>query len=280
MNRSLVALHAHPDDESSKGAGTVAKYAEMGVRCVLVTATGGEAGDILNPAMNRPEVTENLADIRRRELDEAAAIIGYKEVEMLGYRDSGMPGSDANRHPDAFVNANFDEALARIVAIIRSVRPEVMLGYDDHEFYPHPDHLRIHDLSLAAFKAAADPARFTEAGPAWQVDRLYAPVFTARRLYTLSDAMEAAGRESPFTRWLDNLPRDAADDRALTHVEMGAYIEQARDALRAHATQVDPNGFWFQIPTAMIRDVYPYEDFELLAESEEGDKPEHELFSL
>ena len=265
MDRTLLALHAHPDDESSKGAATVARFADEGVRCVLVTATGGEAGDILNPAMDRPGVAENLTEIRRRELMDAASIIGYNRVEMLGYRDSGMPGSPDNSRSDAFVNAGFDEVLGRIVATVREERPGVVLGYDDHEWYPHPDHLRIHDLSLAVFEAAADPERFPDTGPPWEVANLYAPVLTARHMYRLHDAMVAAGLDSPFTRWTDNIPRNADDDRKLVQVEVGAQLERARDALRAHRTQVDPDGFWFQVPVEVVRAVYPYEDFELLA---------------
>jgi mycothiol S-conjugate amidase len=105
---TLLTVHAHPDDESSKGAGTVARYHDEGVRTVLVTCTGGEAGDILNPAMDRPEVAADLPAVRRRELARAAEIIGYDEVVMLGYRDSGMPGTPANEHPEAFANAPLD----------------------------------------------------------------------------------------------------------------------------------------------------------------------------
>ena len=107
----LLAIHAHPDDEASKGAGTIAKYHAEGARCVLVCCTGGEAGDVLNPAMDRPEVRDNIAEVRRAELDQAAEIIGYDEVVMLGYRNSGMPDSDDNAHPDAFVNAPLKEAI-------------------------------------------------------------------------------------------------------------------------------------------------------------------------
>ncbi|RPI21503.1 MAG: hypothetical protein EHM57_06530 [Actinobacteria bacterium] len=164
MARTLVALHAHPDDESSKGAGTVARYSDEGVRSVLVTATGGEAGDILNPAMDLPGVKENLHAIRRDELAEAAKIIGFDEVILLGYRDSGLPDTAHNHDPEAFANADADEVLARLVAIVRAERPQVVLGYDSHERYPHPDHLRIHDLSLALFTAAAEPDSFPEAG--------------------------------------------------------------------------------------------------------------------
>jgi mycothiol S-conjugate amidase len=156
---SLLSIHAHPDDESSKGAGTVAKYHAEGVRTVLVCATGGEEGEILNPAMDRDDVRADIAAVRRAELDAAAAIIGYDEVVMLGYRDSGMPDSEANAHPEAFANAPLDEAVGRLVGVIRRTRPQVVLTYGDEQGgYPHPDHLRVHDISQPAIERAADPA--------------------------------------------------------------------------------------------------------------------------
>jgi mycothiol S-conjugate amidase len=264
MPRTILTLHAHPDDESSKGAATIARYSDRGFRTVLLTATGGEAGDILNPAADTPEVRADLAAVRRAELREAASIIGYDDVVMLGYRDSGMPGTAENAHPDAFVNAPFDEILERLVAIVRSEQPEVIVGYDDHEWYPHPDHLRVHDLSKELFIAAADPDRFQGSGHAWMAQRLYAPAFSLRRIRALSAAMADRGLESPFDRWIERID-PAADDPALTSVEIGDYIERSRDALRAHRTQIDPEGPWFRVPSDVIREVYPYEDFELMA---------------
>jgi mycothiol S-conjugate amidase len=277
MPRTIVALHAHPDDESSKGAATIARYHDLGARTVLITATGGEAGEILNPEAEKPAEGIDLVTVRRSELREAARIIGYDDVVMLGYRDSGMPGSDDNRHPEAFVNASFDEILERLVAIVRSERPQVILGYDDHEWYPHPDHLRIHDLSTAVFDAAADPARFPDTGDPWAADRLYAPVFSLQRLRALSEAMESRGLESPFSRWIERIGPDAVDP-PLTVIEIGPYVERARDALRAHRTQIDPDGPWFQIPLDIILSVYPHEDFELLASRDDADPEGFDLW--
>jgi len=276
---TLVALHAHPDDESSKGAGTVARYADAGVRCVLVTATGGEAGDILNPAMDRPGVADRLTEIRRDELEQASEIIGYDEVIMLGYRDSGMPDTEHNEHQDAFVNVPFDDVLARLVEVVRREQPELVLGYDDHERYPHPDHLRVHDLSLAVFEAAADPAFGPDLGAPWEIVKLYAPTFTARRVMALHDAVVARGLESPFERWLEGLEGYTEDGKIVSRIDVTGYIDRARLALRAHATQVDPDGFWFQVPTPVVEAAYPYEDFELLASRVEVTEPERSLFA-
>ena len=277
MTPTLVALHAHPDDESSKGAGTVARYAAAGYRCVLITATGGEAGEILNPAMDRPEVLERLAEIRSAELDEAAAIIGYDRVVKLGYRDSGMPDTDPNEHPEAFVKVPFETALADVVAVIREERPQVVMGYDEHERYPHPDHIRVHELGIAAFTAAADPQRFPECGPPWRVDKLYAPYFTRARLEAMHQAMLDRDGESPLGAWLER--RGDTPDPPVTRVDVGPWIGTARDALRAHRTQVDPDGAWFHVPEEVVREVYPWEDFVLLASRVESVPGEDDLFA-
>ena len=161
----LLSVHAHPDDEASKGASTVARYHAEGVRTILVCCTGGEEGDILNPAMDTPEVRADIGKVRLAELKASTQIIGYDETVMLGYRDSGMPGTEANARPDSFAQAPLDEAVGRLVAVIRRERPQVILTYPDEQTeYPHPDHLRVHEISLAAFDAAGDPDRFPEAG--------------------------------------------------------------------------------------------------------------------
>lgn len=263
--RALLALHAHPDDESSKGAATVAGASAAGVRCVLITVTGGEAGDILNPAMDRPEVRDNLAEYRAKELAEAAAIIGYHEVVELGYRDSGMPDSPDNANPQALVNARFDEVLAKVVAEVRRVRPTVMLGYDSHERYPHPDHLFVHRLGLAAYEAAADAERFPETGAPWSVDRLLAPVFTVRRLMALHDAAVGNGIDSPYADRIGSFDPAYEEGKRLIAVPVHDTMAIGREALKAHRTQVDPDGHWFSIPIELAIAAYPYEDFEVLA---------------
>ena len=134
---------------------------------MLVCCTDGAEGEILNPALDTPEVRADLAAVRRRNWPEATEVIGYDEVVMLGYRDSGMAGSEANANPDCFAAAPLDEATGRLVAIIRRTRPQVMVIYgDDQSGYPHPDHLRVHEAGLAAFRAAGDPTRYPGAGTA------------------------------------------------------------------------------------------------------------------
>ncbi len=279
MPHTILALHAHPDDESSKGAGTVARLVDEGVRAVLVTATGGEAGDILNAAMDHPNIASRLPEIRTRELMEAAKTIGYDEVVMLGYRDSGMPDSADNRRPDAFCNQSLESVLGKVVEVIRREKPAVVLGYDSHEFYPHPDHLRIHELTLELVAAAASPDRYREAGDPWQIEKLYAPVFSGERIRALHEAMIERTGESPFGAWLERVADYNVPERRLMRFDVTGYTETARDALRSHRTQVDPDGFWFAVPTEVVEVVYPWEDFEVLYTRGVWDPLETHLFS-
>ena len=263
--RCLLTIHAHPDDEASKGAGTVARYHAEGVRTVLVCCTGGEEGEILNPALDRPEVHRDLAAVRRKELDQSARIIGYDEVVMLGYRDSGMAGSEANSNPDCFAAAPLEEATERLVAIVRREKPQVMVIYgDDQSGYPHPDHLRVHDAGLAAFRAAGDPERFPGAGPAYQPAKLYYTVHSAARFRAIHDKFEELGLESPFdadwrARW-DKMP----DEVPTTVIDISDHTDVRRNALLAHATQVDPESkFWFGLPPEVMGAIEPHDDYRL-----------------
>jgi mycothiol S-conjugate amidase len=263
--RCLLTVHAHPDDEASKGAGTVARYHAEGVHTVLVCCTDGAEGEILNPALDTPEVRADIAAVRRRELDEATAVIGYDEVVLLGYRDSGMAGSEANAHPDCFAAAPLDEATERLVSVIRRTRPQVMVIYgDDQSGYPHPDHLRVHEAGLAAFRAAGDPARFPGAGAPHQPAKLYYTVHSAARFRAIHDKFEELGLESPFdadwrARW-DTMPEETPT--AVVDITQQAHVR--REALLAHATQVDPNSkFWFGLPPEVMESIQPHDDYRL-----------------
>jgi mycothiol S-conjugate amidase len=276
----LLTVHAHPDDESSKGAGTIATYASQGVHTVLVCCTGGEAGDILNPAMDTPEVRDRLHDVRMEELRNATDIIGYRQVEMLGYRDSGMPGTPENEDPRCFARADFDEAVGKLVAIIRSTRPQVIITYpEDQQGYPHPDHLRVHDISIPAFDAAGDPERFPEAGEAWQPLKLYYTAWSRARMVATHEKMLELGLESPFKEdWFDNRPDN--DHLITTRIELGDHADVRRHALLAHATQIDPKSpFWFGLPPEVARTVHPYDDYVLFRSRVDTERPEDDLFA-
>jgi mycothiol S-conjugate amidase len=277
--RCLLSVHAHPDDEASKGSSTVAKYKAEGVHTVLVTCTGGEEGDILNPAMDTPEVRERLHDVRRDELELAARLIGYDEVVLLGYRDSGMPDTEANGRPDAFANADLDEAVAKLVEVIRREKAQVILTYgDDQSRYPHPDHLRVHDISLPAFARAGDPDYRPDLGEAFTPLKLYYSVWSHRRFVAMHEKFQELGLESPFgEEWFD---RPHQDDRITTSVPIHDFQDVRLEALLAHATQVDPTSpFWFGLPREEARQVHPYEEY-ILAESRVATTlPEDDLFA-
>jgi mycothiol S-conjugate amidase len=275
----LLAVHAHPDDEASKGAGTVARYRAEGARTVLVCCTGGEAGDILNPAMDTDDVRERLPEVRREELAESARIIGYDEVVMLGYRDSGMPDSEANHDPRCFARADLDEAVGRLVEVVRRERPHVIITYsDDQEGYPHPDHLRVHDISLPAFDLAGDASYRSDLGDPWEPLKLYYSVWSRQRMIAMHERFEALGLESPFTEeWFK---RPSQDHRITTSVPIDDYVDVRRHALLAHATQVDPNSpFWFGLPPEEARTIHPFDEYVLARSRVPTDGTEDDLFA-
>ena len=276
---SLLTVHAHPDDEASKGAGTVARYKDEGVHTVLVCCTGGEEGEILNPAMDRPEVIENLAEVRRAELDAAAAAIGYDEVVMLGYRDSGMPESEANARPEAFANAPLEESVGRLVEIIRREKPQVIITYnDDQTGYPHPDHLMVHDISLPAFDHAGDPDWHPELGDPWAPSKLYYTVWSRKRIEQMHAKFGELGLESPFDeKWFE---RPSQDDRITTSIALDGFAHVRREALLAHATQIDPTSpFWFGLPPEAEQTVHPFDDYVLARSRVDAPVPEDDLFA-
>ena len=275
----LLTIHAHPDDEASKGAGTVAKYHAQGVRTVLVTCTGGEAGDILNPAMDKPEVRDRLHDVRMEELARAVEVISYDHLELLGYRDSGMPDTPENADPANFANAPMEEAVGKLVAIIRRYRPQVIITYaDNQQGYPHPDHLRVHDVTLPAFEAAADPSAYPEAGEPWQALKIYYTVWSRARMVAQHEKFLELGLESPYDeKWFS---RPSQDDRITTRIDITDYADVRRAALLAHATQIDPDSpFWFGLPPEVARSVHPFDEYVLAKSLVESDPPEDDLFA-
>src|SRR5688572_11635154 len=171
-----MAVHAHPDDESSKGAATMCRYVAEGVDVMVVTCTGGERGSVLNPKLDRPEVVADMTEIRRAEMDRAREILGVKQ-EWLGFVDSGLPeGDPLPPLPEGcFALEDVDKAAGELVRKIRSFRPQVITTYDENGGYPHPDHIMTHKISMVAFEGAADTEKYPEAefGPAYQPLKLY-----------------------------------------------------------------------------------------------------------
>jgi mycothiol S-conjugate amidase len=278
----LMTVHAHPDDESSKGAATTARYVDEGDRVMVVTCTGGEAGSVLNPAMDRPDVLENMTDIRRAEMARAAEILGV-EHRWLGFVDSGLPEGDPKPPlPEGcFALAPLEEPTARLVALIREFRPHVIVTYDENGGYPHPDHIRTHEVSMAAWDAAADPERFPEAGAPWQPLKLYySHGFSKARIVAFDADFTERGEESPYKEWIANWgDRPDPGERVTTRVDCADWFPRRDDALRAHATQIDPTSRWFFTPMDVQKKIWPWEEYELVRSLVPSPTPEDDLFA-
>lgn len=263
----LMAVHAHPDDESSKGAATMARYVAEGASVLVVTCTGGERGSVLNPKLDRPDVWENISEIRRAEMDTARAILGVDQA-WLGFVDSGLPeGDPLPPLPEGcFARQHAEVAAEPLVRVMREFRPHVVITYDENGDYPHPDHIMCHKISVAAFDAAGDSTRYPHTGGPWQPLKLYYHMtFTKARFTALHHAMLEAGLESPYERWLAGWDeRQDNSHRVTTRVRCAEFFPVRDDALRAHATQVDPDGLWFHVPMEVQQRVWPTEDYELV----------------
>jgi mycothiol S-conjugate amidase len=279
----LMAVHAHPDDESSKGAATMARYADEGARVLVVTLTGGERGDILNPAMDLPDVHGRMDEIRRDEMRKAAEILGV-EHHWLGFVDSGLPeGDPLPPLPEGcFALEPLDRPTEALVKVIRDFKPHVMTTYDENGGYPHPDHIMCHQVSVSAYEAAADYVRFPEAGVPWSVKKLYYNHgFLRQRMQVLQDEFAKHGQEGPFAKWLEKWDPD--DDllskRVTTRIESSKYFGRRDEALLAHATQIDPTSFFFTTPMEWQQRLWPTEEFELARSRVPVSLPETDLFA-
>jgi mycothiol S-conjugate amidase len=267
----LMHVHAHPDDEASKGAATTAKYVAQGVRVRVVTCTGGERGDVLNPSLEVDAAS--LARLRREEMARAAQILGVEHV-WLGFEDSGFPEGDPPPPlpPGCFADIDLETATAPLVEQILEFRPQVVTTYDEHGGYPHPDHIRCHEITMAAVAQAA---------PLWQVSKVYYhQTFHRQKVLALHRAALDRGYESPYAQWIEDIlsrPEDLS--RVTTRVPCADYFEVRDAALKAHATQIDPEGHWFALPAAVQREVWPTEDYELALSVLPFDGPEDDLFA-
>ena len=280
----LMAVHAHPDDESSKGAASMTRYVREGAEVLVVTLTGGERGDILNKAMDRPEVRANLPRIRREEMARAREILGVRQ-QFLGFVDSGLPeGDPLPPLPDGcFAVQPLEVAAEPLVRAVREFRPHVMLTYDEGGGYPHPDHIKTHEVAVEAFEAAADPDRYPGSGEPWQPLKLYYfATFHKDRFTALHEELLRRGLESPYAEWFERWDDRSADRQPLeitTRVPCGEYFPVRDQALLAHATQIDPEGSWFACPVEVQRAAWPTEDYHLARSVVNTEFPEDDLFA-
>lgn len=273
----LLAVHAHPDDEASKGAATVAKYVAEGVSVLIVTATGGERGDLLNKNLNlSPDA--DMAAIRKAEMAEAIKLLGCQH-RWLGFIDSGFPeGEPKPPLPDGcFAAIDLAQAAAPLVEIFREFKPHVVTTYDENGGYPHPDHIRTHEITIWAYHKAAD-ASYPSALPVWQVPKIYYhQTFSYDRVLAMHNAALSANLESPFSEWLKDWEPETS--RVTTKVNCAEYFPVRDLVLKAHATQVDPTGMWFAFPRELEREIWPTEDYELAIDNISVELPETDLFT-
>ncbi|WP_394769809.1 mycothiol conjugate amidase Mca [Lacisediminihabitans sp.] len=287
MTLRLLAVHAHPDDESSKGAATYAYYRSIGVEVTVVSCTGGERGDIQNEGLaERAAANRDMAGLRRIEMARAQQAIGF-DHRWLGYLDSGLPDPESVEAGEplpanCFAVIPLEISAEPLVRIIRELRPQVLITYDETGGYPHPDHIRTHEISMYAFEAAADPARYPGAGEPWQISKVYYDrIFNAPRIEAMYQFVLANDPGSPQLERLTEV-RGWMKDRpnlATTQVRIGDFLEARDEALRSHASQVAPDSFFFFWPNDMQRQAWPFEDFQLAVSLVDTDIPETDLFA-
>jgi mycothiol S-conjugate amidase len=278
----LLAVHAHPDDESSKGAATYAYYVHRGAEVMVVSCTGGERGDILNEGLEARAMAErDLPGLRRLEMDAAARVLGIRH-RWLGYVDSGMPTEDGSLPPNSFAAIPLEISAEPLVRVIREFRPQVLLTYDENGGYPHPDHIRCHQVSMAAYEWAADPGRYPATGDAWQISKLYYDrIFNAKRMASVFEQVRIDDPQSPLLEHFEGMMERFGEqpDLATTRVPAGDFFEARDDALRSHASQVSPDSSFFFWPNDLQRTAWPYEDFQLIDSKVETTMPENDLFA-
>ena len=277
----LMAVHAHPDDESSKGAATLARYVDEGAQVLVVSCTGGERGDILNPKLKEnADLKRDMAQVRRQEMANAVAALGVQH-EWLGFVDSGLPeGDPLPPLPDGcFALEPLEVAAEPLVRLVRQFRPHVITTYDENGGYPHPDHIMTHKVSIEAFETAGDPQRYPDAGEPWTPLKLYYDRgFNKKRMHLMHETLLAEGLESPFQDWMERA-KDWPDPVITTQVHVADWFPRRDAALLAHATQIDPDGWFFSIPLAIQQRVWPTEDYQLVRSLVESPVPENDLFA-
>ena len=308
--RTLMTVHAHPDDETIGTGGVMAKAVTESHRVVLVTCTRGELGEIVAPELATPDNFRRLAEIRAGELEAAMTALGVTEWENLGYRDSGMMGTPGNLDPRSLWQADLDEAIRRLVWLVRLHRPDVMTHYNDFGGYGHPDHIRAHQVAIGAFYRAGDPEWYSEqvapehggSGPAaadgglepWAPAKLYEQAVSRQRREAMADRVEAAGKTSwwsrpteadpeELARWDEFMRRSTVEDETITtRIDVRAFADARWAALVAHRTQISPTDSPFMaLGRDALAELWGEETFILRAARVPlgGDLPETDLFA-
>ncbi len=280
-----MTVHAHPDDETISTGGVMARYAAEGARVVCVTCTGGEHGEIVVPEMDTPENHAKLGEIRAEELRRALAALGNVESRKLGYVDSGMMGTPENEAPESFWQADFDAAVERLLTIVREVRPQVIVGYNDFGGYGHPDHIRSALIAKAAFERSV--AEDGDAAPL----KLYETAFNFRRNEEVMKRAEERGVQNWWAPSEDETDEQraqreehmakmaAATGPVTTSVEVGDYVANKLAALKEHITQLRHDGFFLAFTVQDWQELMHTEEFTLRVSRSGVRIPEDDLFA-
>jgi mycothiol conjugate amidase Mca len=278
---TLMAVHAHPDDECIGTGGVLARYSDEGLRTVLVTATRGEEGEIVDPEMDPEEVRPKLGDVRVEELRCACKQLGVEEFHILGYRDSGMADTPANAHPECLAQADLYAATGRLVRLIRELRPHVLTCYDEQGGYGHPDHIQVHRLTVAAFHAAGQATQYPDIGPApWQPQKLYYTAYPRSYILARYEMMRSLGSPTPMDRPdFDPSKVGTPDELITTRVNIRPYLDRKVNALRCHRSQVAPDWWYFHLPPHLLYDLFSGEYFIRVASHVAVNGAEHDLFA-
>lgn len=281
MSLALMCVHAHPDDEAITTGGVLARAADEGLRTAVVTATGGERGEIVGEGMDPDEVRPRLAAVRRDELAAALSVLGAGAPRLLGYHDSGMAGTEGNEDPASFWQAPFDEAVGRLVAQIRAFRPDVLVTYDAFGGYGHPDHVQAHRVALVAAEACAVAGLYPDAGDPWRVTKLYLSTIPRSVVAFANAELPRLGFPSPFGAETDpeRVGFGAPDAQVTTTVDVHPWLERKWAALCAHASQVGPESFFLNIPPELRQQAFGQEWFIRQRSTVEVPAVEDDLFA-
>jgi LmbE family N-acetylglucosaminyl deacetylase len=293
---TIMAVHAHPDDEVVFTGGTLLLYHGRGAKTVLVTATGGEEGEIHDPDLDPEAARPNLREIRLGELSRGIELLEIDHLELLGYRDSGMAGTEANAHPDNFHNADLEEVTRKLVMLVRRYKPQIMITYDENGAYGHPDHIKCNLATHAAFDKAGDPAYAPELGEPWTPLKLYythwndegfekaRAVFAERGIKWPFDEEQQQADADPEHQSIEEAvaehvqeveeAKDALKEEekppayvpppTTTRIDVSRFASQKMESARSHRTQFDPNGFFMTIPEDVVPMIFGEEHYSLV----------------
>lgn len=276
----LLAIHAHPDDECIVTGGVLADSVARGYRTKVLTCTDGRRGEVVDPEMDAEVIAPILHEVRARELADAMEILGGVEFEFLGYHDSGMIGDDGNTDPDTFWQANLDEAIGRVVKVLREFKPDVVLLYDPYGGYGHPDHIQAHRVGTLAVEASSVAALYAEHGPAWDVPKTYQAAFTKDRVAYVTKQLLNRGLGSPYGDETDptKIRIGVPEDVVTTSVDVRPYLKQKLEALKAHKSQVHETSHFFNFPPDLEEAFYGYEHFRLVRAAHFPGRRETDIF--